>query len=147
MTTRRWQIGVIIAGLTFPVLIWWLVRESTVSFSSIYAYDTGTGKIFATHTFIPPMPAPSGPQAGVLAHVVIFSGESKQTVIYLKTHTPHAHDILEQTRNVTEDVVAGTLVRLPQDQDWVPINTPAGRAILERTKELAGARSWQVAIP
>ncbi len=142
-----WQVGVIIAGLALPVLVWWLVRDSAVKFSTVYAYDTGTGKIFATHDFIPPMSAPSGAQAGVGAHVVVFAGDSKPTVIYLKTYTPQAHEVFERTGEITEDVVAGTMVRRPQDQDWVPLNTPAGRTIVERTKELAGDRSWQVAIP
>ena len=93
------------------------------------------------------MPAPSGPTAGVKVQAVTFDGDSKPTVVYLMSYSPEAHASLAKDGLITQTVVDGTLVRRPEDTEWTPDNSPAGKVIRERATELAAGRTWRVAIP
>lgn len=147
MPKHAWYAVAIAVALLIAAVLWWLARESAVSFGKVYAYDTGTGQLYATNETIPPMTAPSGPTAGVNVQALIFDGDSKPTAVYLMTYTPEARASLDKTGQITAEVVAGTLVRRPADAEWTPNNSPAGRAIRERATELAAGRTWRVAIP
>jgi hypothetical protein len=147
MLSRTWQMTVIACGLVAPAIVWWAFKEPRVQIGSVYAYDTGTKQIYATNETVPPMAAPSGPQAGVRAQVVTFAGDHTPTVVYLTTYTPEAHESLLRANAITNEVVAGTMVSLPDDVHWVPINSPEGLKICARIKELAAGRTWLVAIP
>lgn len=147
MTKQIWSILAITAGVLVAVVLWWLAREPTVSFGKVYAYDTGTKQLYATNESLPPMPAPSGPTAGVKVQALIFDGDTKPTVVYLMSYTPEAHASLAKDGQITQTVVDGTLVRRPDDTEWTPNNSPAGKAIRERATELAAGRTWRVAIP
>ena len=126
---------------------WWLSHATPNTSGTIYGFDTGSGKLFVTDEGVPPFPAPSGADAGVLAHVIIFDGETPPTVVYLMTYTPEAHAQAKRAGGDGTAIAAGLLVRRVEDRDWTPAQTPAGRAIRELTTELAAGRSWRVAIP
>lgn len=147
MKKHTWYTLATAAALLVMVLLWWMAKEPPMSFGQVYAYDTGTGELYSTNETIPPMPAPSGPTAGVKVQALIFEGDSKPTVVYLMTYTPEARASLDKTGQITEEVAAGTMVRRPEDTEWTPNATPSGRDIRERATELAAGRSWRVAIP
>ena len=146
MGLGRWQWWAIAAGAIALLVMCWRGTEVQATFGAVYAFDTGTGRLFPTND-LPPMPAPSGADAGVLAHAVVFAGDSSPTVIYLLTYTERARDILRNTGGVTAEVSAGTLVRRPADHDWTPAYSTAGQQIRDSTAELAAGRSWMMAIP
>ena len=135
------------AGAIAAALLWWTHREPILAYGAVYAYDTGTGELYVTSETVPPMSAPSGPEAGVKAEVVRFAGDRLPTVVYLTTYTPSARRSLDSAGYITPEVIAGTLVRRPGDSMWVVASSPAGQAIVTRISELAEGRSWTVALP
>ena len=136
-----------LAPVAVLFLTWHVLKRTPITNGSIYAFDTGTGKLFTTADAIPPMRAPSGVDAGVLAFAVRFDGDADPTVIYLTTYTSEVSDAIHRVGRNQVDVIAGTLVKRPTDTEWTPTNTPAGKAIRECTAEIAAGRTWRIAIP
>ena len=148
MSLPVWQR--VLLGAAVPSLVvvgWWLLHGTSSVTGQFYAYDTGTKELYATSSCLPPLDAPSGPAAGVLAQAVIFDGERTPTVVYLTTFTPEAHEFALKNGTDCAEVLAGTLVRRPEDTEWTPTATKEGRAIRAHAADLANGRTWQVAIP
>ena len=144
---QRIGISMAIVAVLLILVQAWRSQQPAAVFGSVYAYDIGTGHLFATTATIPPMAAPSGSDRGVIAHVVRFAGDNEPTVVYLSTYTPEARRLLLEAGQFSEAIAAGMLVRRPEDTTWTPARSPAGRAISARVSELAAGRTWTVVLP
>lgn len=144
---RLWHLAVFAAVPLALVMTLWLSKTPPNTSATIYGFDTGSGKLFATDDGVPPFAAPSGYEAGALAHAVIFDGDAQPTVVYLITYTAEAHAQAKRPGGDATAIAAGMLVRRVEETDWTPANTPAGRAIRDRVAELAAGRAWRLAIP
>jgi len=148
---------VLVASL---VAVFWQLRgPSTSRFSTTeWYYDLNTGQLFAAPLGeIPPIAAPSGPlpdgsPAGVRAHVYGCGdcSEANRTIAYLETYTPEDRQRLQALLKIQfgkeppsadsgfmagpEDGILlagqGSLVKRPEDADWVRRIHPEGQALV-----------------
>ncbi|HEV57381.1 MAG TPA: hypothetical protein ENN87_07770 [Phycisphaerales bacterium] len=117
-----------------------------VTSDQAWFYDLNTGKLFAVSASkVPPVATPSGPTpdgapAGVRAYVVTYGSggdRSEPTVAYLETRAPDtppsAYHAAHQ--HFGAEWGKGLLVRRVDDPEWVPADSPTGRAIIERAHQ------------
>jgi hypothetical protein len=110
-------------------------------------YDLNSGKLFsARYDAKPPIKAPSGPlpgggRAGVKAYVLTYvdePNESQRFIAFLETTRP---DVIKPT-TTDEGATAGETIleqdiyiRTIEDANWVPADSPQGRAIIKEAFE------------
>jgi hypothetical protein len=140
LAARKWinenptlaiQISIASFAVLFIVIIWllWPSSEYKAAAPPIKAwfYDLNTGKLFiAKAGLTSPIAAPSGPlpdgrPAGVRALVLSYIAEPNDAdrfIGFLKTTEPASPKPI-------------VLVRTLEDANWIPIDTPQGRAIIQ----------------
>ena len=112
-----------------------------------YYYDLNTGKLFvAQKMHNPPIEAPSGPHegrpGGVLAHVFTCGDcqEEQWRVGFLEKHTDDAKQAMQALQDsqpglghapVIARLAQGTLVKRPEDADWVMKISPKGQKLIK----------------
>jgi len=135
-------------ALLLVVTVWlaWPDKPPPVeTYKTEWFYDLNTGKLFtAKKGLAPPIDAPSGPlpdgrPAGVRAYVLAYVPEPNQaqrTIAFLETTDPnappqHAAEPLPRVSGI-RIWAAGKLIRRPQDDQWVPADSPEGLAIVNQ---------------
>ncbi len=144
---RMWQFGLFTLVPVALITALVLNRTPPTVSGTVYAYDTVTGKLYPSADAIPPFEASSGFDTGVIANVVIFSGDASPTIIYLLTYTAKTRESILRDGRGSTDVISGTMVKRPEDKSWTPINSVEGKAIRDRVTEIANGRTWKVALP
>ncbi|NQU09158.1 hypothetical protein HQ590_00080 [bacterium] len=148
MTSKRSLIIGSLAGIVLIVSIMFIWRSARrpPATTRTWFYDLNTDQLFpAPLGAVPPIAAPSGPQAdgapaGVRAYVLGCGGcdASQRFIAYLESYTEEARTRLDRAHETdpTEVVLsqydesAGILVRQPTAGEWVERSSPAGQQVL-----------------
>jgi hypothetical protein len=144
-------VGAIVLVAVVLVVGWLLWPKQRLTKPATWFYDLNTGYVYRVPAnSVPPLPAPSGPLAGVAGElpagveVVHFPtrGEEVPTIAFLRTMTPQAAEAMRSSLRTKEklsptelvaqmeQVDAGTLVKRIEGTTWEPAASPAGRAII-----------------
>jgi len=130
-------------------VIWLSLPKKVVeveNYEKEWFYDLKHRRLFVGRRGqIPPIAAPSGPlangePAGVRAYVFTYSNEPNTTetfIGFLETTDPNVDKssigLMDLRVSGAEIWGKGRLIRRVRDEQWVPANSDAGRAILKET--------------
>ncbi|MEM6757242.1 MAG: hypothetical protein AAF586_08755 [Planctomycetota bacterium] len=119
----------------------------------LYYYDTGTGELFsAPANSIAPIDAPSGPGAGVRAHVYTCGGcnSDEWTIAYLEKFDDQARDALVNAPESPEAAQAydsGLLVRNVDGDTWHQVYSTEGMRVSEALATLCAPGQLKPCLP
>ena len=149
LALRRWVneqdpwIIIAITGVTLVVLLVVVIgllsgptAPKIKEFKKAWFYDLNTGKLFVAKSELkPPIKAPSGPPAGVIAHVFTYAyepNESERFIGFLETTDPNAAtDISGKVKtDSAQSWGQGKLIRRVEDEHWISGSSKEARAVL-----------------
>lgn len=165
--TQRPAAGVVVVILALAIAVVMIVRSfqprGVQLANQVYYFDLGSGDLFPAPTSMYPIDGPQGGTGkGVRASVFSCGGcdASQRVVGYLTTYTEEAIGVLKNPPSAEQDPTGvlvstarerGELIALPpaagQPAQWLPRNSPQGRAIAQQYDQLCDGQPARACLP